>query len=1401
MPVPPNADEIGAWSDVFSWPLIGLHTSLTSDGKILTFGTDLNGQQSGLHIYDVWDPVTNTHTTLSHTTNSDLFCAVAMINSFTGQLLIAGGDGRPVGNYNDGIPDVNTFNPADLSLTQSATGPMAFSRWYASAVSLASGQIVMLGGRNDGTPASPGPVGPVPGVYYSPYPEIYTSGYGFRTLTGAYIDTFNLASLYPRSWLNSEGKIITFGDASNDIYVIDPSGSGSVELVGQQPTAIGWYQASIMFAPDMALLIGNDGTAWIMDISGPIPTFQQTADAGADRVWANLTVLPDGRVMISGGSAVYNELQGVNNTVEIWDPDTGLWSVEGDAAVAQLYHATTILLADGTVLSLGGGAPGPLANLNGEIYSPDYLFDAGAVAAPRPVITEAPESLDVGQDFTIEVSNPASIETLALMQFGTVTHSFNMAAQRIELTFQVQPDGSLLVDLPDNANVLTPGYWMLFAIDATGTPSIAATIQIHSDIAPYVPQEISLQLGDLGFALKANGTATYDGFDDTYVLTPDAQIKAGSLMSEQRVDLTQAFDITFSINLGADDTGADGMAFVLHNDAAGGDALGVAGGGMGALGIGAGLAIEFDTFQNLDVPTDLANDHTNFVDTDSGAVLSPATDLGNIEDGAWHSVRVTWDGETLTYFVDGVAIATLNEDIAANYLGGEQFAYLGFSAGTGGLTEQTKVRIEKVDATLEDGTVVHADRAELPEQPTFVTSGDASANTGLHSFTVTPNAPLQLGSVMLDERIDLGQAFNLRFQINLGANDDGADGMAFVLHNDPLGAAATGAMGGGMGAVGLANSLTIEFDTYQNADAPLDLVNDHTSFVDADGPSESASVSPVVDLGNIEDGAWHTVQVSWDGQTLSYTFDGVLAGTLTEDIIANYFGGSQFAYLGFTGATGGGSEHEQVRIIRFDATAEDGTKLHLLGPNTAPVTADDQYSVAANGTLVVAAAGGVLANDADPEGDALHICDEPRMQNHAPMLTPRNGTVVMNEDGSFSYTPNAGFVGVDKFDYCIDDEWACCAGTVTITVTGGESQAATFVVNGDASEGAAAHTFTVMPDVQIQSGSVTSQDRISLAAAFSLGFQIHLGADDGGADGMAFVLHNDPLGAAAIGAIGGGMGVVGIANSLAIEFDTYQNAGAPLDLVNDHTSFIDADGPSESASVSPVVDLGNIEDGAWHTVQVTWDGQTLSYTFDGVLAGTLTEDIIAAYFGGSEFVHFGFTGATGGGTEQGQVRLLSLEATAENGTSLSLEGSGPGQNMLVGDAGNNVIVGTGGVDVLLGLGGEDTLDGAAGNDILSGGTGNNSLTAGAGNDTFVFAPGFGVDTITDFGDGVPGNIDLIDFTAFGYTSAQEVLVHATGNTFEAVGDTYFDFGNGDLLIVENTSAGYVTNLTAADFIV
>lgn len=85
---------------------------------------------------------------------------------------------------------------------------------------------------------------------------------------------------------------------------------------------------------------------------------------------------------------------------------------------------------------------------------------------------------------------------------------------------------------------------------------------------------------------------------------------------------------------------------------------------------------------------------------------------------------------------------------------------------------------------------------------------------------------------------------------------------------------------------------------------------------------------------------------------------------------------------------------------------------------------------------------------------------------------------------------------------------------------------------------------------------------------------------------------------------------------------------------------------------------------------------------------------------------------------------------------------GSGDDLVDGGAGDDALSGGSGDDSLLGGLGNDALSGGSGDDILDGGAGDDMLTGGSGNDIFVFAPGFGHDTITDFAGGHEDVIEL-----------------------------------------------------------
>jgi adhesin/invasin len=121
-------------------------------------------------------------------------------------------------------------------------------------------------------------------------------------------------------------------------------------------------------------------------------------------------------------------------------------------------------------------------------------------------------------------------------------------------------------------------------------------------------------------------------------------------------------------------------------------------------------------------------------------------------------------------------------------------------------------------------------------------------------------------------------------------------------------------------------------------------------------------------------------------------------------------------------------------IVTLTVTDNDGASdseantvtVSLPEPNQAPTPQNDAYTTPGAGQpLIVPAATGVLANDTDPDGDALAA------QN--PSL-PSQGSVALLGDGSFVYTPNPGATGSDSFTYDASDGFATTQATVTITI-------------------------------------------------------------------------------------------------------------------------------------------------------------------------------------------------------------------------------------------------------------------------------------------------------------------------------------------------------------------------------
>ncbi len=115
----------------------------------------------------------------------------------------------------------------------------------------------------------------------------------------------------------------------------------------------------------------------------------------------------------------------------------------------------------------------------------------------------------------------------------------------------------------------------------------------------------------------------------------------------------------------------------------------------------------------------------------------------------------------------------------------------------------------------------------------------------------------------------------------------------------------------------------------------------------------------------------------------------------------------------------------------------DGTDTANVTINTtsAPVAADDAYTVDTDVSLVVDAASGLLANDTDADGDTLSVAEINGVAvTNGETVTLANGDLTINTDGSFTFAPDAGFSGDQAFAYTVSDGQGGTA-TATSTVT------------------------------------------------------------------------------------------------------------------------------------------------------------------------------------------------------------------------------------------------------------------------------------------------------------------------------------------------------------------------------
>jgi gliding motility-associated-like protein len=182
-------------------------------------------------------------------------------------------------------------------------------------------------------------------------------------------------------------------------------------------------------------------------------------------------------------------------------------------------------------------------------------------------------------------------------------------------------------------------------------------------------------------------------------------------------------------------------------------------------------------------------------------------------------------------------------------------------------------------------------------------------------FQLTDEEFNQVGSIWFEEKINLDESFDVLMDLFFGCRDQGADGIVFGLQ--PV-STSIGQAGGGMGFSGVSPSLAVEFDTWQN---PSDPAQDHIAIIKNGELNHSTAagslagpISANANGNNIEDCEYHQMRVTWDVVTLTLTvyFDCIERLSYTGDVVNEIFGGDPEAFWGFTSATGGEFNVQEV---------------------------------------------------------------------------------------------------------------------------------------------------------------------------------------------------------------------------------------------------------------------------------------------------------------------------------------------------------------------------------------------------------------------------------------------------------------------------------------------------------
>jgi galactose oxidase len=659
---------IGQWGPTIAFPLVPVAAALISGDRLLVWSADeeLNYDSSGDEQYTqtaVMNLATGvvTSAVVSNTAH-DMFCPGASILP-NGDVLVTGGVGDTDSSIYD--PNTNTWS----------TGPqMNIGRGYQGQTTLADGQAFVLGGSWSG-----------PAV--DKVAEVYSRTAGWRELTQVPafpIETNDAQGVYRAD--NHGWFIATTGDRvfqagpSQEMHWISTTGAGSITDAGARGASGDEMNGNaVLYDIDKIFTVGGapdyqdsnaTNVANIVDISGDTPTVTATASMTYSRAFANSVVLPTGKILTVGGESYAVPFSDETSDLypEMWDPNTGQWTVMAEEAEPRNYHSVAVLLPDGTVFSGGGGLCGGDCSTNhpdGQIFYPPYLFNADGTLRARPEISSAPASAQTGQTITVTTAGP--VQSFDLIRYGESTHSIDNDQRRIPLSIVSSSGDTYQLTIPSDPGVALPGPYMLFAIDASGTPSVSVTIRVTT-LALSTPSSA------YGQQIDADGPAVYWPLSDAAGST-----SAADLSGNRDTGVFSSTGVTYQTASPVEGSSGDGITLnggsvvqtqpqetlSSYSEELWFKTTSTAGGNLATFGDspnGTGSNTQQDRSIYMTAAGNVA-----FGTSPQQMVAIQSPDSYN--DGQWHFVVATQGADGMNLYVDGKLVASNTTSGAQSYLG------------------------------------------------------------------------------------------------------------------------------------------------------------------------------------------------------------------------------------------------------------------------------------------------------------------------------------------------------------------------------------------------------------------------------------------------------------------------------------------------------------------------------------------------------------------------------------------------------------------------------------------------------------------------------------------------------------------------------------------------------------